>query len=73
MTSQRYEKDLKGWKRGLVIARNHPEWGADLISNTELPESLIAVVRNHHQSELQTEDVKIKEFFLALQSIDDMS
>ncbi len=67
------DKDLEGWKRGLVISRDHPKWGAELISNTDLPESMIFVVRNHHQRELQTEDVNAKDFFLALKSIDDMN
>jgi putative nucleotidyltransferase with HDIG domain len=62
--------DLKGWKRGLVIAKKHPEWGADLISDTNISKEMVAIIRTHHSYEIEYKDKKYSEFFQLLRSID---
>ncbi len=65
------EDDLKGWKRGLVIMKKHPEWGAELISNTDASENLIELISKHHEGDLESKDLRMIKFLDALRAIDE--
>jgi len=65
------DKDLKGWKRGLVIAKKHPEWGAEMLSGTDASNELVEIIRKHHEGDLEINDPKAKEFLTLFKSIDD--
>ena len=68
------ESDLKGWKRGLVIAKKHPEWGADLISNTSVSKDVVDIIRYHHTDEVDEQlNSKSKKFLSVLKSFDDIN
>jgi len=65
------EADIRGWKRGLVITKKHPEWGADLISNSNASPELVEIIRKHHEGEMEANEPKYQSFLLLFRSIDD--
>lgn len=68
------ESDLKGWKRGLVIAKKHPAWGADLVSNTSVSENFVDIIRYHHSDEIDEQlNSESRKFLSVLKSIDDVN
>lgn len=39
----------KGWERPFVIARRHPEWGAELVSQAGASTMLLNLIRDHEK------------------------
>ncbi len=37
-----------GWRRGFVIRRMHPQWGADLVKQAGASPRTVALIRHHH-------------------------
>jgi putative nucleotidyltransferase with HDIG domain len=40
----------QGWRRGFVIRRMHPQWGADLVKQAGAPARVVTLIRRHHES-----------------------
>lgn len=41
--------DPQGWRRSLVIASHHPKWGAQMVREAGGSETLIELIRRHHE------------------------
>ena len=41
------DREPKGWKRPFIISRKHPEWGAELVSQTGGSTLLLNLIRRH--------------------------
>ncbi len=65
------ETDIKGWKRGLVITKKHPEWGADMIANSNASPELVEIIRKHHEGEIEAKEPRYQSFLLLLRAVDD--
>jgi hypothetical protein len=61
-----------GWRTPFVVSAHHPDWGADLLSAADGDNVAVALVR-HHQDEMDTVPVHIRNLLQLLQEADDRS
>lgn len=62
--------DPRGWRRAFVIARQHPQWGAELIRQKGGAEKLIRLVQHHQEPANRLDDFPYLDELLALQGAD---
>jgi hypothetical protein len=44
------EETPRGWRRGFVIRRLHPVWGAELAAQAGATPRTVALIRQHHST-----------------------
>ena len=68
------DQPQKGWRRALVIARQHPEWGAVLAEDAGASPLTVWLIRNHQQAQpAQHPHPRALEYLKALQEADNQS
>lgn len=69
--SQAMHDDTPFWQRPLIVACQHPEWGARLAEEAEAPPLAVAIIRRHQQKITPTRGSFEEELLLRLQAVDD--
>lgn len=65
--------EANGWRRGFVVAQQHPAWGAELLAKTGASPALIELVRLHQTEPDEAASGEDSRRLRALQAADDWS
>jgi hypothetical protein len=64
----------RGWRRAFIIARQHPEWGAELAARADASPLTVWLIRNHqHPNPPDHSHPRAQEFLAALQEADNLN
>lgn len=69
-------QDLHGknrWLRGIVVAHQHPQWGAELTSAAGAPDAVVWLIANHQSSRLAEISPTLAHALTRLQSADELN
>jgi len=62
---------LRGWRRALIIAEQHPAWGADLAAEAGASPRTVVLIRQHQEPASTVADPETKCLLSKLQAVDD--
>jgi hypothetical protein len=60
----------RGWRRAFVVARQHPQWGAELVHSAGGSERLAALIRHHQDEPGESQDRTLDRPLQSLQAAD---
>lgn len=67
------QEALTGWRAGVVVAVQHPRWGAEMAANAGADEMVQALILHHQDVRPTTIDAELQPLLKLLQKVDEVN